>query len=134
MDGVAKNFSQSANLWSIMRGNAAEHATPTVRAARRRSLLPPARPAAVTLLGPALWCCLARLRPRFPLSPEFWCMSSSHVLCTYECAVPSCGYSIIGPSSMPSTAPALFPFRPTLLPAPPPFTPGGRGHPITGDA
>ncbi|GBF91729.1 hypothetical protein Rsub_04033 [Raphidocelis subcapitata] len=30
MDGVPKKFSESANLWSIMRGNAAESATPTV--------------------------------------------------------------------------------------------------------
>lgn len=37
MDSVAKNFSQSANLWSIMRGNAAESATPTVRARSTRS-------------------------------------------------------------------------------------------------
>jgi hypothetical protein len=30
MDGVLKNFSQSANMWQVMRGNAAESATPTV--------------------------------------------------------------------------------------------------------
>lgn len=34
IDGEPKHFAESANLWTIMRGNAAEHATPTVRGGR----------------------------------------------------------------------------------------------------
>jgi hypothetical protein len=30
IDGVLKKISQSANLWSVMRGSAAENQTPTV--------------------------------------------------------------------------------------------------------
>jgi len=39
MDGVAKNFSQSANMWQVMRGNAAENATPTVRLRQSGSVI-----------------------------------------------------------------------------------------------